>query len=59
MDLFLRNKEVPTHIEHLKDFPKTINVAPGVDAKESLVQGPGVEPTGVIQDKETDCEVSK
>jgi hypothetical protein len=53
VDLFLRNKELPTHIEHVKDFPKTIIVEPGVDAKNSTVKGPGVEPTGVLQDHET------
>ncbi len=53
VDLFLRNKELPTHIEHVKDFPKTIVVEPGVDAKNSAVKGPGVEATGVLQDHET------
>ncbi len=38
VDLFLRNKEIPTHIEHVKDFPKTIVVEPGVDAKKSVVK---------------------
>lgn len=56
-DLFLRNKEIPTHIEHIKDFPKVINVDPGVDAKKTLVQGPGVEPTGVLQDQETHFDI--
>ncbi len=40
-------------MEHIKDFPKVINVEPGVDAKKTLVQGPGVEPKGVLQDQET------
>ncbi len=53
VDLFLRNKEIPTHIEHIKDFPKTINVEPGVDASKTAVHGPGVEASGVLQDHET------
>jgi len=52
-DMFLRNKEIPTHIEHIKDFPKDIIVEPGVDAKHSLCQGPGLAPEGLIQDRET------
>ncbi len=33
--------------------PAVINVEPGVDAKQTLVQGPGVQATGVLQDAET------
>lgn len=58
-DLFLRNKEIPTHVEHVKDFPKVINVEPGVDAKATTVEGPGVEREGgVLQDKETFFDIT-
>lgn len=53
VDLFLRNKEIPTMIEHVKDFPKIIQVEPGVDAKKTLCEGPGLAKTGLIQDHET------
>lgn len=43
VDLFLRNKDAPAVIEHVKDFPKTIEVEPGVDARQTLVHGPGLE----------------
>ena len=43
VDLFLRNKEIPSHIEHIKDFPKTIVVEAGVSAEKTLVHGPGLE----------------
>jgi len=43
VDLFLRNKDIPAHVEHVKDFPKTIEVEPGVDARQTIVSGPGLE----------------
>jgi len=52
VDLFLRNKEIPGHIEHIKDFPKTIIVEPGVDPKQTLVHGPGLE-DGILDTQPT------
>ncbi len=52
VDLFLRNKEIPNHIEHIKDFPKTINVEPGVSASQTICHGPGLE-DGILDTQPT------
>ena len=52
VDLFLRNPHLPNHIEHIKDFPKTINVEPGVDASKTICHGPGLE-DGILDTQPT------
>jgi filamin len=52
VDLFLRNKDIPNHIEHIKDFPKTIMVDSGVSAEHTICEGPGLE-DGILDTQPT------
>ncbi len=41
--LLLKQTHTFTHIRALEGFPSTINVEPGVDARQTIVAGPGLE----------------
>lgn len=57
VDLFLRNKDLPTHVEHIKDFPKTIQVEAGVSAQNTVVEGPGLQ-DGILDTQPTFFTIS-
>jgi len=42
VDVMLRNKDKPMFFEHLKGYPKTVEILPGVSAKDTICYGPGL-----------------
>jgi len=42
VDVMLRNKDKPLFFDHVKGYPKTVEILPGVSAKQTLCYGPGL-----------------
>jgi len=52
VDVMLRNKNKPMFFDHVKGYPKTVQILPGVSAKQSTCYGPGLE-DGILDTQPT------